>query len=79
MQRNFTPEDLIKHLYHENTPEQAREIEIALERQAGLKAEMEQLIAAKAALDNDDRERPHPSTLERIMAYASEKSLQETH
>lgn len=79
MQPKFTPEDLISLLYHETSPEQSRAIESCLEADAGLCEEFQQLSEAKAALDNDGRDRPHFTTLERIRAYAAEKILHEAH
>lgn len=79
MQPKFTPEDLLQHLYHETTPDQSRAMESCLEADAELREEFQQLSEAKAALDNDGRDRPHFTTLERIRAYAAEKILHEAH
>lgn len=79
MHSKFTPEDLIKHLYNETTPEEAVCIEQAISQDPGLKAEMRQLREAKYALDHGDDDRPNQGILERIKAYSMEKSLQETH
>lgn len=77
MQPTSTPEQLVRLLYHETTPEETRELEACLDTNETLRNEFRQMSEAKAALDNDGHGRPGVSTLERIRAYAAEKNLQE--
>lgn len=78
MIKTFTQVDLIRFLYHETTPEQHREIELALLCDSEL---MEEFDALKDTIEslNIVRENPANSTVEAILNYSKSTNLHAAH
>lgn len=77
MQRNSTPQLLIKHLYNETTASEASAVFHALQQDELLQQEYARLQEAKFALDDAGGDDPGFSTIRNILRY-SEKYQMET-
>ncbi len=73
---NFTPEDLLLYLYKEMTPEQIKEIEVALEKDWTLREKMSVLKASMHRLDKTVVA-PRTEVVLNVLNYAKEQSTQE--
>jgi hypothetical protein len=76
MEPDFTPQLLIKHLYNETTESEKTAIEHALQHNALLMQEFEQLRETKYALDEAGGESPCAMTLHNIMEYSKEQQME---
>jgi len=71
----FTPEDLVRYLYQDISPEKAAAIEAALEEDWTLREKLEVL---KASYHNLDKicESPRPEVILRVLNYARETAIE---
>ena len=81
MSKDFTPEDLIAHLYNENEPSTRARLQAAIETDSLLREEFELLSKTKAQLATEKIPEPSPSSIGAILSYArklekEEESLQ---
>jgi hypothetical protein len=76
MQQIFTPELLIKHLYNETTPAEARAIAVALQNNPSLQEEFRHLEETKYRLDESEGGEPGQSTIQKILAYSGQSQMQ---
>ena len=76
MQQLFTPELLIRHLYHETTASEARTIDLALRNNPSLREEFRLLKEAKYKLDESEEDEPGKSTIQQILAYSKQSEMQ---
>lgn len=70
MQKNSTPELLVKHLYNETTNSEAILVNDALKNNIDLQEEFKQMQATKYALDDTDGNEPNKSVIENILNYS---------
>ena len=70
---NYTTEDLIKHLYQETSPAQARAIEKAIQENWGLRDEWNTLQESMQQLDGSV-ESPRHQSITAILNYAKSSS-----
>lgn len=76
MQQIFTPELLIKHLYNETTPAEARAIAVALRNDPSLQEEFRHLKETKYRLDESEGGEPGQSTIQKILVYSGQTQMQ---
>lgn len=76
MQKNSTPELLVKHLYNETNVSESELVKISLKNDNMLQEEYTQMQATKFALDDADGSEPNKSVIENILNY-SKKSATE--
>jgi hypothetical protein len=76
MEKDFTPQLLIKHLYNETTEPEKTAVEAALLANAELKNEFEQLQEAKYALDEAGGESPCAMSIHNILQYSKEYHME---
>lgn len=79
MQRTFTPEILVKHLYHETGNVEASAIRRILKEDASLQQEFTQMQESKQALDDLDGDMPSASVIEHILAHSRQQESIATH
>ena len=75
--RNFTPEDLVQHLYNETSPEKSTAIMAALETDWSLREMYNVIVAAQMRLEVLQLS-PRDEAVNRILRYA-EKANAELH
>lgn len=81
MNKDFTHEDLIAHLYNENEPGIRARLQAAIETDSVLREELELLSQTKAQLTSEEIPSPSQSSIDIILSYArklekEEESLQ---
>lgn len=71
----FTPEELVRYLYNDISPEKAAAIDAALQRDWTLREKIEVL---KASSDRLDRiiESPRPEVILKVLSYARETAVE---
>ena len=76
----FTPEDLLRYLYKESSPELTAAIQVALKENWTLREEMEELRASVNQL-NTEREvvAPRMEVVLRVLQYARETAPSGSH
>ena len=74
----FTPEDLVRYMYNDTSPEKAAAIEAALEEDWTLREKLEVL---KASADNLDKitESPRTEIILKVLNYARETAPETAH
>ena len=72
---NFTPEDLLRYLYHETSPAQTAAIKAALETDWSLREKFEVITSAQKRLEALKMS-PSQQTIDNILNYA-EKAIAE--
>ena len=78
MTNNFTPNDLIRFIYRETTPEEDASIKQRIIEDAALSRLFQQLIEAKHALDVEEME-PSETSVNIILDFSKERTHQESH
>ena len=73
---NFTPEDLLLYLYKETTPEQAKAIKEALDKDWTLREKLSVLKASMQRLDKIT-EAPRTEVVLNVLNYARQNSEEE--
>ncbi|MES1197919.1 MAG: hypothetical protein ABUL41_01425 [Chitinophagaceae bacterium] len=73
---NFTPEDLLLYLYKETTPEQAKAIKEALDKDWTLREKLSVLKASMQRLDKIT-EAPRTEVVLNVLNYARQNSAEE--
>ena len=73
---NFTPEDLLLYLYKEATPEQAKAIKNALDKDWTLREKLSVLKASMQRLDKIT-EAPRTEVVLNVLNYARQNSAEE--
>lgn len=81
MNKDFTPEELIAHLYNENEPSARARLQATLETDSFLREQFELLSKTKGHLDTEKIPEPSQSSIDAILSYArklekEEESLQ---
>jgi HPt (histidine-containing phosphotransfer) domain-containing protein len=71
----FTPEDLVRYLYHESTPQEAAAIETALQQDWTLREKFEVLRKSVASLDKS-LVSPRTETVLNVLNYARETAVE---
>ena len=74
----FTPEDLIRYLYNETSPEKAAAIEAALQEDWTLREKLEVLKASAQNLDKIT-ESPRTEIILNVLNYARETAPEAAH
>jgi len=71
----FTPEELVRYLYNDTSPEKASAIEAALQEDWTLREKLEVL---RASFENLDKitESPRPEVIQRVLRYARETAVE---
>ena len=74
----FTPEDLVRYIYNDTSPEKAAAIEAALQEDWALREKLEVL---KASADNLDKitESPRTEIILKVLNYARETAPETAH
>jgi hypothetical protein len=72
---NFTPEDLLRYLYNETSPDQTAQIKAALEADWSLREKFEVITSAQKRLEALKMS-PSQQTIDKILSYA-EKAIGE--
>ena len=75
MTKTFTPDDLLRYLYEDTTPEEKQEIERALQSDISLQAEFENLQSDLGLLSELNFE-PSERCINHIMDYARAMNLE---
>lgn len=73
----FTPEDLLRYLYKESSPELTLAIEAALKEDWMLREKLEDLQSSASELDTIVVS-PRMEVIQRVMNYARKTAVQET-
>ena len=71
----FTPEDLVRYLYHESTPEEATAIETALQQDWTLREKFEVLRKSVTSLDQS-LVSPRTEAVLNVLNYARETAVE---
>lgn len=71
----FTPEDLVRYLYHESTPEQTTAIETALQHDWTLREKLEVLRKSVVSLDKG-LVAPRTEAVLNVLNYARETAVE---
>ena len=74
---NFTPEDLVQHLYNETSPEKSTAIKAALETDWSLKEMYDVIVSAQKRLEALELQ-PREEALQKIFRHAKE-AIAELH
>lgn len=72
----FTPEDLLRYLYKESSPELTLAIEVALKEDWMLREKLQVMIASSNSLDKIVVA-PRAEVVERVLNYARKTAVQE--
>lgn len=74
----FTPENMIRFLYKETTPEESAAIQLAIDNDWNLREKFETLKKGVEGL-NEAKYSPRPSVIQSLMKYASMGNEVEQH
>jgi len=75
----FTPEDLLRYLYKESSPELTAAIQVALTENWTLREEMEELQASVNQLDIEKQVvAPRMEVIQRVLQYARNTAIETT-
>jgi hypothetical protein len=75
----FTPEDLLRYLYKESSPELTAAIQVALTENWTLREEMEELQASVIQLDIEKQViAPRREVVQRVLQYARDTAIETT-
>jgi hypothetical protein len=73
----FTPEDLLRYLYRESTPELTAAIQLALKENWNLREELEELQTSVNQLDIEKQVlAPRMEVVMRVLQYARDTAIQ---
>jgi hypothetical protein len=75
----FTPEDLLRYLYKESSPELTAAIQVALNENWTLREQMEDIQASVNQLDTERQiVAPRLEVVERVLQYARDTAIEVT-
>jgi hypothetical protein len=75
----FTPEDLLRYLYKESSPELTAAIQVALNENWMLREQMEELQASVNQLDTErELVTPRMEVVQRVLQYARDTAIETT-
>jgi hypothetical protein len=75
----FTPEDLLRYLYKESSPELTAAIQVALKTNWTLREQMEELQTSVNQLDIEKRVfAPRMEVVQRVLQYARDTAIEAT-
>ena len=71
---NITPEELVRYIYNETSPQKAEKIRVALQTDWNLRDTYEKLVDTEKELSKL-KFSPRVETVNKILAYASKKHI----
>ena len=75
----FTPEDLLRYLYKESSPELTAAIQVALNENWQLREQMEELQTSVNQLDTErELVTPRMEVVQRVLQYARDTAIEAT-